>query len=284
MKLVADQPRRLYSTSELAEAVGVPAQRVSLWVGAKLLHPSAPDDDGAFFDFAQVSAAKTLQELSDSGLSERQIHRHLAKLRAWHADDAASPAGAEGRRRLLIRLADGDLAETDGQLRFDFSRDSAPMQLPLGRSEVTAAQWRELSHEQEADGNLGEAVKSYRTALAVGGFDATISFELAHALAETGEVEAAAERYRQVVEAEPAWGDAWNNLGILLGETGKRDESAAAFERALAINPDDARAHYNLADALDELGRSADAKPHWQAYLRFDGHSQWARHARSRVG
>jgi len=41
--------------------------------------------------------------------------------------------------------------------------------------------------------------------------------------------------------------------------------------------------HYNLADALDSIGRSAEARPHWQAYLRTDAAGPAARYARARL-
>jgi hypothetical protein len=53
---------------------------------------------------------------------------------------------------------------------------------------------------------------------------------------------------------------------------------------ALLLAPGVADVHYNLADVLEELGRSAEARPHWQAYLQRDSRSQWAAHARQRLG
>jgi hypothetical protein len=41
--------------------------------------------------------------------------------------------------------------------------------------------------------------------------------------------------------------------------------------------------HYNLADVLEELGRTAEARPHWQAYMQKDGSSQWAAYAQKRL-
>ena len=40
----------------------------------------------------------------------------------------------------------------------------------------------------------------------------------------------------------------------------------------------------NLADTLDELGCNWEATPPWQAYLRHDQFSEWARHAKRRLG
>ena len=59
--------------------------------------------------------------------------------------------------------------------------------------------------------------------------------------------------------------------------------ACTAFRRALAAEPLNLRAHYNLADTLDEMGRSAEARDHWQAYLKLDVGSERATHARSRL-
>ena len=77
--------------------------------------------------------------------------------------------------------------------------------------------------------------------------------------------------------------DAWNNLGNVLVELGEHEDGLAAYQKALQVDPSYGDAHYNLADALEQLGRRRDARPHWQAYLRHDLTSQWAKHARSRL-
>lgn len=77
--------------------------------------------------------------------------------------------------------------------------------------------------------------------------------------------------------------DAWNYLGALLAELQELEEACRAFRQTLAVDPAEPRAHYNLADTLDDLGRTAEALPHWQSYLRCDGASRWAKHARGRI-
>jgi uncharacterized protein (TIGR02996 family) len=65
---------------------------------------------------------------------------------------------------------------------------------------------------------------------------------------------------------------------------GRQEAGCAAFRRAVAADPADTCARYNLADTLDELGRNWEATPHWQAYLRHDHFSEWAQHAKRRLG
>jgi tetratricopeptide (TPR) repeat protein len=119
--------------------------------------------------------------------------------------------------------------------------------------------------------------------LLVGGPDRDTSFNLANVLYNLGRREQAAERYRQVLELDAEFVEAWNNLGNVLTELGETEEAISALERALHCDPHYADAHYNLAGVLDQSGRGAEAVEHWRAYLARDHVSRWADHARRRL-
>ena len=284
--------RQLYTTPTLCEVLGVAPGRVRAWVKAGLLSPADSRGGVWHFDFRQASAAKTLCDLARSGVTLARLRRSLEQLRAW-LPEAAEPLHQlslleDGQ--FLVRLEDGELAEPDGQLRIDFEHPTAPP--PAGKEPVrmrlhagpsTAAQWYEQAVGQEASGHLADAVESYRQALLLGGPDADVCFDLAHALAAMGHRERAAERYAQALELRPKFPDAWNNLGTVLAELGQRDEACDAFRRALELDPSDLRAMFNLADTLDEMGFLREAAAHWEAFLKRDRTSEWARYARSRL-
>jgi tetratricopeptide (TPR) repeat protein len=283
--------RQLYTTPTLCELLGVAPGRIRAWVKAGLIQPAETRQGVWHFDFRQVSAAKTVCDLARTGVTVARLRHSVEQLRAWlpEAEAPLQQLALLEDGQVLVRLEDGELAEADGQLRIDFEQPApvpveagqVPMRLHAGPS--TAAQWYEQAVAQEAAGYLADAVESYRQALLLGGPDADVCFDLAHALAATGKRERAAERYAQAVELRPNFSDAWNNIGALLAEMGQRDEACEAFRRALEIDPHDLRAHYNLADTLDEMGLTSEAAIHWQAYLKQDGTSPWARHARARL-
>jgi tetratricopeptide (TPR) repeat protein len=278
------QPQ-LYTSVTLAQILGVSRARLQAWVKAGLIHPATHDQGLMRFDFRQVSVAKMLWELMQSGVPLAQVRRSLQQLHRW-MPDVEQPleqlSVLEQCGRLLVRLEEG-LAEPDGQFHFDFAGEPQPEPCSMTIGPRTAADWLAQARQQEQAGYLEEAVQSYREGLLIGGPDGEACFNLAHVLAALGHPEQAMERYRQTVEINPNFADAWNNLGILLSEAGEREEACAAFRRTLALEPDHLRAHYNLADTLEELGRPAEARPHWQAFARQDPMSDWGAYARSRL-
>ena len=275
-----------YSTTTLTELLGVSRERVVAWVKAGLIKPAATQLGAWHFDFRQVSAAKMLCELARAGVSSARLRKSLEQLRNW-MPEAAYPleqlSVVHGDGRLLVRLADGDLAEFDGQLHFDFTEEPPAPSLRIHCGPHSAADWARQGLDQEAAGLLDEAEASYRQALLLGGPEAQVSFNLANVLAAQGQHKAAVERFHQALEIDPQHSEAWNNLGSALAELNQHDQACIAFGKSLALDPENWRAHYNLADTLDELGRSSEALPHWRAYLRYDSTSERAAYARSRI-
>jgi tetratricopeptide (TPR) repeat protein len=288
--------RQLFSTARLTEVLQVPREAIRAWVKAGLIRPVKTDLGVWYFDFREVSAARTLVQLTGAGISIDRVRKCLDKLRKW-MPQIEQPlhqlAILEKTGPVLVRLGEGDLSEPDGQLHFEFGSSpqgladaaaGAPSPLRITPGPRTADQWLDQGLAQEREGFLDEAAASYRQALMVGGPSAVACFNLANVLRSLGHKPQALERYSQAVEVDPDFSDAWNNLGTLLAELGRLDDACAAFRRALTADPQDPHVHYNLADALHELGRSAEAEPHWRTFLQFDSTSQWGRYARNRLG
>ncbi len=120
----ADQTTpQLYTATTLSEILNLPRARLRAWVRAGLICPAKSELGIMHFDFRQVSAAKLLWDLSQSGVATSQLRRSLQQLRCW-MPDVENPLEQltvlERNGRLLIRLEKG-LAETDGQFHFDFN-------------------------------------------------------------------------------------------------------------------------------------------------------------------
>jgi len=75
-----------------------------------------------------------------------------------------------------------------------------------------------------------------------------------------GRVQEACERYREAVQAAPAYAKAHLNLGIGLEAAGAADQALHCYEAALAIDPADPFAAYNLGKLLYTRGMPAEAE------------------------
>ena len=124
--------------------------------------------------------------------------------------------------------------------------------------------------------------------------------------------------YRAVVEQEPRFGLAWNNLGVVYREVGQPDEAISCFRRAVAFAPDLAEAwnnlgvaqdefhlienasqsykkaielkpdyktaHFNLGVSLQKLERFKEAEDHYNIVLEIDPDDEAARFMRQSLG
>lgn len=77
----------------------------------------------------------------------------------------------------------------------------------------------------------------------------------AWSLHQAGERDAAERAYRELLEREPAFGDALNCYGILLMQSGRADEALALFLRAVAGDAKQAPFRLNMARAALRVGR-----------------------------
>jgi tetratricopeptide (TPR) repeat protein len=281
----ASSAPQLYSATALCELLDMGAARLRAWTTAGLITPSRVQNGVGYFSFSQVATAKTLSDAMRSGVKLAGIRKALEQLRTWmpDAEKALNQLTiVEQSGSMLIRLEDGELADTSGQFHFDFTGKPQPLgRLMIPGLPSTAEEWFWQGVEQEEVGHLAAAEESYRQALRLGGIKIEATYNLANVLMAMGEFSAAVERYRQVVEIDPHHAEAWNNLGLALVADDDREEACGAFREAIAIAPSHLRAHYNLADTLDELGRCHDALVHWEAHARLDPFSEWGRYART---
>lgn len=72
------------------------------------------------------------------------------------------------------------------------------------------------------------------------------------------------------VQADPAAGRSWNDLGVLYAQEGRMSDARDAFIRAVQTNPMEGDFHRNLGLAFSRLGDFELALNEFQAYRRFD--------------
>jgi tetratricopeptide (TPR) repeat protein len=277
---------RLYTRAQVCRILRIPPGRLRGWLRAGLVRPRETVHGVCYFDYRQVSWARTLCDLSRAGVRVERIQRSLEHLRRW-LPEVEQPLAQLGLLAqdgaLLVRLENGQLTEPTGQPRLDFDDGALHRVIESPAPVVSADVWFDRGCELEQLGRLTEAADAYREALLAGGPDADACFNLANVLSALGQTAQAMERYRQAVEIDPRFAEAWNNLANVLAQVGDIEAALFAYGKALEIVPGRADTHYNLADTLDQAGRAVEACVHWKAYLQADACSSHARYAQQRL-
>lgn len=276
---------RRYTLDQIIALLRIPAGRVRTWISVGLIQPIEDRHGVPCFDFPQVAALRRLDALTQSGVTVARLRRSLGQLSVWvpEARESITRLDLLDRRRLVLRDADGALSDPSGQRLFDFAVASETAAVRFEEPPPTADDQFARAVALEEEERLEEAEVAYRDWLARFGPEPEASYNLANVLYRQGKTAAAIERYRQTVEIDPAYADAWTNLGSVLAELGRWDESLDATRAALHVDPANGNALYNLADTLDEMGRSAEALEYWERFLEQERESPWSDYARDRL-
>ncbi len=93
-------------------------------------------------------------------------------------------------------------------------------------------------------------------------------YNLGEYFRERGNLERAGECWRRAAEIEPLFSWPLSQLGNLAVMQGKPEEAEAYFERATRANMYDAEAQLSFAELLEDEGRIAEARAHYEVFLR----------------
>ncbi|NQU98911.1 tetratricopeptide repeat protein [Candidatus Woesearchaeota archaeon] len=83
--------------------------------------------------------------------------------------------------------------------------------------------------------------------------------ERANSLKKVGNVQEAIKIYRQIIEINPDYKEAWNSKGEIEYNFRKYKQAIISFDEVLRIDPDDASAWNNKGVALNGLGQLEEA-------------------------
>ena len=310
LRLMAVEPQerkqqQLYTPAMLSQILNIPVHQIRRWERSGLIRSVKKVYRLPYFDFQEVTGARRLSELANSGVSLDELAAGLERLKSILPDIERPLAQLEILSRgtkILYRDAAGLVEPSSGQRVFDFEPAAIPCPdeevalIPLrpcdpvepkpgaiDHKEWTADDWfREgcrLTEEERTDA----AIEAFRLALIDDPLNPAHHFHLADALYRERRTEAAIERYYMVVELDHDFLEAWVQLGCLLAEIGKLDAALDALRVALELHPDFPDAHFHLAELLERCGEREEAGTHWRRYLEFDRRGPWAEMARQRL-
>lgn len=74
-----------------------------------------------------------------------------------------------------------------------------------------------------------------------------------------GEIDEASRAFRKVTELNPKYADGFSNLGAVLHDQGKANQAIDAYNRAISLKPYNASSYYNMGVTLQEQGKLEEA-------------------------
>ena len=226
--------------------LGLRASQVRRWARLGLVTPRRTVHRLAFFDLAQVASAKRICELIVQGVSLANIRRGLEQIDRWlpqHETPLSQLALLEHDGQILVRL-NGTLAETNGQLRFNFDPPGDMRTVAPAREDSESLFDEALAAEDAQD--LPGAVELYGRAVRLDPADPILHFNLGNVLFGLSRYREAADSYQRAIGLDAGYAEAWNNLGNALAALEEWRQAITAFRRALQLVPQYEDAQYNL--------------------------------------
>jgi len=175
--------------------------------------------------------------------------------------------------RVPEALAEIDRAlagQTDPEIQFEAGnivRDLAEQRFAdLKRLAPDSAAVRELdARHYEQQGNLPEALREYRAAIAREPGRPGLHYEVGNILWRMRQLEAAGEELQAELARSPRHGMANLRLGQVFVAGNETTKAVAFLEQAVDAMPESTEARRELGKAYQKLGRLADARRQWEA-------------------
>ncbi len=139
---------------------------------------------------------------------------------------------------------------------------------------------RQSAIERHKAGDLAEAERLYRAAVAADSGDAVAHNLLGMVLQQTGNLTAALAEIELALSLKPDYPQAFNNRGIVRQALGQTGDAIEDYRRAIALKPDFAKAQVNLGSALEREARRPEALACYEAAIALEpdyAEAQWNR-------
>ena len=140
----------------------------------------------------------------------------------------------------------------------------------------------------EETGNFNQSLEYFRKAIQIslhlmdtnisgvtfvrGKFDNPLQAynQMGHTLYNAGDLEAAKNCFKKIIQLNPNIAEAYNNLGVISLEEKQYGLAKENFEKTIQRNPVFAGAHYNLASSLDKMGEFDKATKYYKKALEIN--------------
>lgn len=123
----------------------------------------------------------------------------------------------------------------------------------------TSEYWRNLGVTYGESGRYQEAIEAFKQAIQINPDYAEAYNGLGFAYSNSGRYQEAIEHIEQAIRIKPNYVKAHNNLGIAYAKSGKHQEAIEAIKKAIRIEPGSAESHHNLGVAYASSGKYQEA-------------------------
>jgi len=294
-----EEVHRLYTPAMLSSILGLSVHVIRGWARAGLIRPVRMVYRLPYFDFREVSSARRLSELLESGVSRKALEESLRRLPGVQRGDDRPLEQLQilaHQLGVVVRDAHGLLMPNTGQRLLNFEDDFEPEEVESADQTLPSIRFApEVPSEEEprdwliegcrlydAD-RLQEALLAFRRAAIDSPRSADVHFQIGECLYRMGQSAGALERYYAAVEHDHDFIEAWTQIGCLHRDQNELRAAEAAFRKSLSLLPEYPDAHFHLAETLCELGDVEQARRHWGEYLQHDSRGPWADIARQRL-
>jgi tetratricopeptide (TPR) repeat protein len=294
----------LYSVRDVSRILAVQESRLRYWMQTGFVGPTVRKGGRFYYTFTDLLAVKAAKDLLATGMPLVRVRKNVEALKQ------ALPGDTHPMTKLkvccdgetIVALAD-DVAfqPVGGQVVMAFTVPSfgehVLTTLAMPRVEAvpapvedsptdanggtTAYRYFVEACAAEDRGEPNAAEHLFRLALEIEPHMAAALTNLGNLVYRQGELHEAKSLYERALEHDPQQPEARYNLANLLEDLGETELAISELRRVCAASPEFADAHYNLGIMLAQVGGTTQAKQCLERYLELDGHSDWARHART---
>lgn len=272
-----------FGLREIESLLGISRRTVSRLVAEGFVAPTRGPRNAYRFSFQDVVLLRAAHGLQQARIPPRKLVRALQRLRAALPDTLPLTGlriAAEGNE-VVVQEGGRKWAPGSGQWLLDFQLAPPPAQAvksfePQGRRAVPTKSTGERPADLFAaavalESEDAEAARQlYRRALALDPAYEDAYLNLGAMLCEQGECRAAVALYRQAQARLPASAAVAFNFGVALEDRGDRVAALKQYDRALQLDPRMADAHFNAARLHESLGHAQLALRHFSAYQRLN--------------
>ena len=200
-------------------------------------------------DPAPVHLFSAGQDVSGRGVARESVE----SARIAPAGTAPAAIATSGARSRALKLNEAFKLNEEGVeliLKGDRNRGVQRLNRALEQDSTNTTALYNLAGVKLEQGDARGAIKPLERAIAIAPDDLSFLNRLAEAHFANSNIDNATEYYQQIVETDPAFGEASLRLGVLYGMNKDWERAETQLRKAVELNPSDPRALGNLGNIL----------------------------------